>query len=322
LGTTELARINEQFDNLKARTRQELVDRGLYSSALVAQSDARVERERNEAIAALNDKLNREKLEDEHRLFGQQEEMRTKTLEGKDRVFSIRQEVLRYKAEAISRLYGQLQEARARMTSIRDSLIGLRDSFYKVKIEVLAGVNSKKIAIEEKIADAKDRLYALRSALLRWKGDNRFKLEAEVNALRNATADKATKTFSGRLDAYRTEIEALSRMISQCQEAVAANVQGQERSVAMTMQNAQFLAELRYKLAVAKMEARVKYMEGVLTKQEKEGQLLKYQLDTQNNLLIGLFGFVEKREDEPPTMENLIQLCTGLGDAGGGWVTP
>lgn len=63
LGTAELARINLQFDNLLAKTRQELASRGFYSSALVAQADAGVEDKRSQAILDLNDRINREKVD-------------------------------------------------------------------------------------------------------------------------------------------------------------------------------------------------------------------------------------------------------------------
>ena len=63
LGTTELARINEKFDNLLASSKQNLVDRGMYSASIYSNFQTRIERERNEAIADLNDRLNREKLQ-------------------------------------------------------------------------------------------------------------------------------------------------------------------------------------------------------------------------------------------------------------------
>ena len=60
LGVEETYRINEQFDNLRAKTQLDLVNRGFGSAALLAQSDARVERERSMALTDLADKLARE----------------------------------------------------------------------------------------------------------------------------------------------------------------------------------------------------------------------------------------------------------------------
>lgn len=50
--------------------------------------------------------------------------------------------------------------------------------------------------------------------------------------------------------------------------------------------------------------------------------LMKYVSEQQNQLVIGLYGFVERRDDIYPSFESLVQIATGLGDAGGGWVTP
>jgi hypothetical protein len=51
-------------------------------------------------------------------------------------------------------------------------------------------------------------------------------------------------------------------------------------------------------------------------------KLMAYQLDERNKILVGLYGFVERRDDVYPSFENLTQVVTALGDSGGGWVTP
>lgn len=63
LGTQEVIRINEQFDNLTAKTLQQFTDRGFYSSALIAQATAQIERERSMALTDLADKLARERVD-------------------------------------------------------------------------------------------------------------------------------------------------------------------------------------------------------------------------------------------------------------------
>lgn len=178
LGVTELARINESFDNQLEKARQELVNRGLYSSGLFAQYDARIERERNEAIVALNDRLNREKWENQHRLYDQQ------------------------MANRLAYLNGLLQHA-----------------------------------------------------------DGTFK-------------------------------------------------------------HGQWVVDQRRTLAVLAMQARLERIRGRMDVRDREEKLMAYQLDTHTNLAVGLFGFVERREDTYPSMESVTKLVAGLGDAGGGWVTP
>lgn len=160
LGATELARINEAFDATLAQQLQQLVDRGLYSSAVAADITARNTRDRNQEVAALNDRLNREKWENQHRLYEQQTGMKRQKMDEKTR------------------------------------------------------------AITEKIAVAKERLAGLQQEHDEWQ------------------------------------------------------------------------------------------------------RLMAYQLDERNKILVGIYGFVERRDDVYPSFESLTQLVTGLGDAGGGWVTP
>ena len=52
-------------------------------------------------------------------------------------------------------------------------------------------------------------------------------------------------------------------------------------------------------------------------------QLAKYQIDASNNLVVGLFGFEERRTDAYPSLEVLAQLTSQLGDqASTSWVSP
>jgi hypothetical protein len=51
-------------------------------------------------------------------------------------------------------------------------------------------------------------------------------------------------------------------------------------------------------------------------------KLMQYWLSERNQLLVGLYGFVERREDIGPTFGEFAQIAAGLGDSGSGWVTP
>lgn len=104
LGTTELARINERFDNLLASQSQLLANRGFYSSALATQVAAQVERERDEAIAELNDRLNREKFENQHRLYEQQFKMRLESLRVRQSTGDFHSQLIRYQLDQRSNL--------------------------------------------------------------------------------------------------------------------------------------------------------------------------------------------------------------------------
>ena len=49
---------------------------------------------------------------------------------------------------------------------------------------------------------------------------------------------------------------------------------------------------------------------------------MQYQLDERNKLLIGLYAFVERREDVAPQWHEMAQMIAGLSDSAGGWITP
>lgn len=80
LGTTELARINEAFTASLNTELQRLTSSGFYVSTVSTDVTARNTREKNEQIALLNDKLNREKLDNEHKLYSQLTAVREEAL--------------------------------------------------------------------------------------------------------------------------------------------------------------------------------------------------------------------------------------------------
>jgi hypothetical protein len=73
---------------------------------------------------------------------------------------------------------------------------------------------------------------------------------------------------------------------------------------------------------IEKMNEAAARLSGLSEKHAEDMVLMKYQLDERNKLLVGIYGFVERREDVSPTFENLAAICTSLGDAGGGWISP
>ena len=167
LGSTEEARINEKYAATLSVQLQDLTDRGLYSTPLAAAVTARNVRDREEEITALKDRLAREKLDNQHRLYEQQSNLRQRTIAGHE----------------------------AKRTDVHREVVSLMNS------------------------------------------------------------------YTARLQA-------------------SASKHGEEMS------------------------------------------LMARQLQVRNELLVGLYGFVESREDQAPQFSQLVSLATGLGDAGGGWVVP
>jgi hypothetical protein len=250
LGLTELARIYEQFAASLAVQLQDLIDRGLYSSAIVLDVTARNTRDRDEQIQALNDRLNREKWENQHRVYDQQVAMRLKTLESKDRIHSVEQEVLRWQASQVTSTYSLLQEMRNRTLSGRQAILAAQDAM------------------------------------------------------------------------SRLEIGEENTMLSQLQDALKSLISGKERYSTIYMQHASTVAEHKHRAIAELMNTKTARLEGWKTIADQNRQLLAYQLDERNKLIIGLYGFVERREDIAPEWKDMASMVAGLGDSSGGWIQP
>jgi hypothetical protein len=243
LGATETARINEEFAARLATQLQELVDRGLYSSATATAIQERNARDRDEQIQALNDRLMREKLENQHKIYGQQQAMRDRILAGEDSLHGRQQSMRDRVLSGEDRLY-------ERKTGMRDRVLSGTDRLHERKVEMRA-----------RTMEGKDRLHGLRQELLRY-------------------------------------------------------------HIAQTLENAE--AALRHKhLAIVElMNVSAARLAGLQNKHAENMELMKYMLNERNQSIIGVYGFVERREDVAPKWEALAEMVAGLGDAGGGWISP
>jgi hypothetical protein len=322
LGTVDTARINEQFDNLKSRSMQGLMDRGLYSSSLFVPIDTRIERERSEALSKLADQLNREKLDNQHKLYAQQLDVRIRTLDGKTRVFSLQQDVIRYRAETLTRLHGQLQEVRNRTVAAKGQLLELRRQVAQFNTATRDSLLAQKLNVDKLALDASDRLYQYGETLRKLRLGDEHQMFSELAAVYGRDIEAVVKSYEAQravLTAIATQREHL---LAQFLESRGRALGAQEKYNAMSLQNGQFLSETRQRMIATTMQARLARASGRMDVRDKEEKIMAYQLDTRNNLAVGLFGFVERREDSYPDMSEITKLVAGLGDSGGGWVTP
>lgn len=136
LGATELARINEASTAALSAQMQMLVSKGLYMSTIPVDVTARNARDKAEDIQTLNDRLMREKLDNQHKLYQQQFGMRTRLLDGKNQLHSVQQEVLRYQASLITGTYELLQNIRNRILAGKQAILAARDANVRLGIEV------------------------------------------------------------------------------------------------------------------------------------------------------------------------------------------
>jgi hypothetical protein len=247
LGTTELARINEAYDARLSEVAQNLTARGFYSAAILGSEQERVERERNEQITALNDRLAREKLENQHKLYEQSKAMRAQIMEGLERLQGMRIAMFQWKEQVESRLEGELTSARVKIVEGVDR-------------RYIAGRDFGRLVVEQRV--------------------QRLGVQREVLTARSGAAETQ-------------------------------------------MRLTQSEAEVMTRLAAMNMEAAMNKVRMSLEKNSQEMSLIRYQVDAQNNLIVGLFGFEERRFDLYPSMDVLARLCMSLGDsAATSWVSP
>ena len=248
LGATELARITEQFAASLSVQLQDLVDRGLYSSAVAADITARNTRDKDEQIAALNDRLNREKLDNQHKLYEQQSGMRTQVMNGRDRLHQTRQGVTQWQTGQRDRLLEQIQQ---------------------VETQQLAGIDRQHMSKQE---------------------------------------------------VSRTEMSERDVLFGQLQNAVQAVASGKERYSNTLLQQASTLAEHKHKAIAEKINQYTIRLQGLRIVAEDTIRLMQYQLEERNKLILGLYSFVERREDEAPEWKDIAQMIAGLGDSGSAWI--
>lgn len=183
LGATELARINEKYDDLLTSQNQALVNRGFYSSALTSQMTLQVERERTQAIFELNDRLNREKWENQHKLYEQKYRMRLGGLESAYRAFQGAAEVVTARLSG-GQWASKVRHDVAQLSIVaRLNLLGIREKYYQFLLGSLNWEMDRRMKIYDSLF--KVRLESLRvrqstgqfhSELIRYQLDQRSNL--------------------------------------------------------------------------------------------------------------------------------------------------
>ena len=322
LGATELARINETFAASLATQLQQLTDRGLSSSAVTTDITERNTRDRNEEIAALNDRLAREQLTNQHTLYGQQADMRSRTLAGKDRVHTVQQEILRYQASEITGLYQLLQSVRDRTLAGKTTTYSLRDTNTRLNIDVQSQLYNTGQALGRLLIDEAARLQQLQQVITQWETGERNVLLGQVQQIAKDHLAGLDKQHAASQDISRVAMTQQNTFLGQLQDAVKGFLAGKERFSALAMAHASTLADHRHRAIVEKMNEAAARQEGLRSTHADNMRLMAYQLDEQNKLLVGLYSFVERRDDIGPKFQELAQVVTALGDAGGGWMTP
>lgn len=322
LGATELARINEQFAASLSAQMQSLVSRGLYTSIIPADITARNTRDRDENIQALNDRLNREKLDNQHRLYEQQVAMRSRRLDGTDRLHSVRQEVIRYQASLVNSTYSLRSDATNRILAGRQAIFAAKDSNSKYGIEIASNLYGKLQDIRQRTIDSVDRIYQLRDVFAKWSTEETNRRYERIQQIEAQFLEGIQRQYVSAQDVTKVEMSEKHTLLSQLQAALTALMSGKERYAVLLMQNANTLADHKHRAIAEMVNAKVQRLEGWKGVAAENMRLMTYQLDERNKLLMAVYAFVERREDVGPEWNDMAKMIAGLGDSGGGWLTP
>jgi hypothetical protein len=264
----------------------------------------------------------REKLENQHRLYEQQLTMRSRNLDGANQLHGVRQEILRYQASLISNTYGLQQEIRNRVLAGKQAIFASKDANEKLALEVRSNLYAKLQEVRQRTIESLDRVYQLQDVFAKWENGETHKLYEQVQQVESLFLAGFDKEYAAKQDVVRVDISQRYSLLQQTQEALRALISGKERYSSILMQNAVTLAEHKHKVIVEKMNVAIKRLDGWQTIADQNRQLMAYQLDERNKLLIGLYSFVERREDIAPEWKDMSQMIAGLADSGGGWLTP
>ena len=358
LGATELARINEQFAAQLSIQLQALVTRGLSTATLVTDITERNHRDRDEQIQMLNDRLMRERFENQHRLYEQQRAMRTITmdnehklyeqqrvvrtqtidnehrlyeqqlgmrgrmLDGESQLHTVRQEVLRYQASLISGVYALLQEMRNRVLAGKQAIFSAKDANERLGIEVQSRLYAQLQDVRQKVIESIDRVYQLRDVYAKWSNTETHRLYEQLQQIMQQFVEAAERQHAAKQTVVRAEMSQRDTLLQQLQAALTGFLGGKERFSTLLLQNASTLAEHKHKAIVQRMNTAAARLDGWKSVANDNRQLMNYQLDERNKLLIGLYGFVERRDDIAPEWADMAKMIAGLGDSGSGWLQP
>jgi hypothetical protein len=358
LGATDLARINEEFAARLAVQLQQLVSSGLSESTLITDITERNWRDRDEQIQLLNDRLNREKFDNQHRLYEQQRGvrgqimdnehrlyeqhrvsrtqkadnehrlyeqqlgMRTRSMDGETQLHSVRQEVLRYQASLISGVHALLQEMRNRVLAGKQAILSANDANERLGIEVQSQLYARLQDVRQRTIESKDRIYQLQDAFRKWSTTETHRLYEQLQQVEQLFVECVQRQLAAKQDVTRGEMSQRDILLQQLQSALTALLGGKERFGTLLLNNASTLAEHKHKAIAQRMNTATTRLEGWKSVADENRKLMAYQLDERNKLLIGLYSFVERREDIGPEWKDAASMIAGLGDSGGGWIQP
>jgi hypothetical protein len=213
LGSTELARIKEEFAASLAVQLQDLTDKGLYTSAVAEDITARNTRDKSERITQLNDELNRQKLNNQHKLYEQQVGMRTQVLNGRERLHQTRQGVTQWKSGQRERLLEQIQQ---------------------IVTQHLAGIDKQHAARHEVSRTAmaeRDVLFAQLQDAVKAAAANKERYATDVLQQASTLAEHKHKAIAETFNRYTVRLEGLKYLAQETMQLMTYQLEARNKLI-------------------------------------------------------------------------------------------
>jgi len=205
----------------------------------------------------------------------------------------------------------------------RDENIQLHnDRLMREKLTNQHTLYQQQFGMRNRVLDATVQLHSVRQEVLRYQASLITGVYELLQNIRNRILAGKQAILAARDANVRLGIQVNSTLLEQMQAALQGVLGGKERFSTILMQNANMLSEHRHRAIVERMNTAVQRLDGWKSIAAENRQLMAYQLDERNKLLIGLYSFVERRDDIAPEWKDQATMIASLADSGGGWVTP
>lgn len=198
----------------------------------------------------------------------------------------------------------------------------LNDRLMREKLANQHTLYQQQFGMRNRVLDATAQLHSVRQEVLRYQASLITGIYELLQNIRNRILAGKQAILAARDANVRLGIQVNSTLLEQLQSALQGVLGGKERFSTLLMQNANMLSEHRHRAIVERMNTAVQRLDGWKSVAAENRQLMAYQLDERNKLLIGLYSFVERRDDISPEWKDMASMIASLGDSGGGWVTP
>jgi hypothetical protein len=177
-------------------------------------------------------------------------------------------------------------------------------------------------AVYERHLDEIDRFAGLNLDSARLSLSARQGLFQQIEAVHGQIAEAHTRHHAAEQAVQQAEAAQRDALLSQAQGTTQSIVAGQAQANQLRQSNGEFLTNGTHRLAAMLVEAKLNALRLEQDRNAQDMELMKYQADASNNLMVGLFTFQERRDDMYPSLELIAQLVNQLGDTGASWISP